>query len=87
MAGCKEQNPVQGEARKDTPCAGIKQLDAHKGAGRKASHSLSGSALPAPAAEGTLPAKPTPDKRQEHTAMGKGFSPGPDVVTGPGEAV
>lgn len=49
MVKCKEQNAVQGEARIDNPSAGvIKQLDIHKGAGRKASHSLSGSALPAP---------------------------------------
>lgn len=46
----KEQNPVQGEMWKDTPRAGMKQLDIHKGAGRKASHSLSGSTLPALAA-------------------------------------
>lgn len=69
---------VRGEARKDTPSAGVKQLDVHKGAGGKASHSLSGSTLLGPAAEGTLRGKPTPGKRQEHEATKRGFSSGPD---------
>lgn len=56
------------------------QLDIHKGAGKTASHSLSISTFPAPDGE-----KPAPDKRQEHTAMGKRFNLCLDDVTGPGE--
>lgn len=61
------------------------QLDIHKGAGRKASHSLSGSTFSTPDDEGTLCEKPTPDKRQEHAAMWKRFNLCPDEVMDPGE--
>lgn len=76
--GCKEQNPVKVGAFS-------MQLDIHKGAGKKASHILSGSTFPAPDGEGTLCEKPTPDKRQGHSAMRKRFSLCPDEVMDPGE--
>lgn len=91
MAGCKEQNSVPEGLRKATPsaaafgAAGIGQLHIRNGAGRKTSHSLSGSTFPAPRGEGTLCEKPTPDDGQEHTAMGKRFNLCPDEVMDPGE--
>lgn len=86
--GVRSRNPVQEGLRKATPDTDIGHspcslISIRELAKRQVTAPLAPLALPH--GEGTLCEKPTPDKRQELTAMGKRFSLCPDEVMDPGE--